>query len=240
MASVAASTIINDALIDLKVVGEMQTVSATREARALRKLNDMLGTWSSELMVPNLVLEELPFGSSKQSFTIGQSGGADFTTDRPESIHSAQYKTGQSNYYPLQIYTDQQQYGDIVTKNVGGIPRAVYYNPTHPDGIFYFDRLTDTDATLALASWKPFTEFASTAATWSGPSEYRRLLTYGLAMELSPSFVVDESTLSRVAALYRDARSAIEKKTAIQRVPVLDIDDDFKQYGRPYNVLTDY
>ena len=237
--SVAASTIIQDALIDLKVIGEQQTVSATRQARALRKLNDMLGTWSSEMLIQSLVVEDIALVTSKQIYTIGATG-ADLTTARPEMIHSAQYKTAQSNYYPLQIYTDEQQYGDIVTKNVGGIPRAIYFNPTHPNGTIYFDRLADADASLSLASWKPFTEFATAAATWSGPSEYRRLFTYGLAMELSPSFVVDESTLSRVAALYRDARSVIEKKTAIQRVPVLDLDDDFKQYGRPYNVLTDY
>jgi len=234
--STTVGTIISDALLSLKVVGEGQTITTSRYDLGVRMLNQLLSSWSKDFIVPNFVIEELTLPTSAQSYLIGS--GSTLDTVRPESIISAQYVTGDSTYYPLDIVTDPEIYGEVPVKNTGGIPTFIYYNPTYPNGTIYFNFKPAIGSKLALTSSKAFTQATDSTTVWDGPLEYERLLRFGIAVELAPMFTVDPQTLQLIGALLEDALDPIRTASLSQRVPTLDLPVELTIENR-YNGIND-
>lgn len=230
-----AEQIITAALEDLGVVAEGGAPTTEQLTKGLRRLNQLLASWSvSGLLVPSLTVEELTFTAAQSSYSIGT--GADLNTTRPMLLHSAQYKTGDAVYFPLTILPDFKQWGDIPVKPRGGIPEEIYYNPAYPTGVIYFDTHPAVGATLALTSWKPLTQFADKDTEWDGPIEYVSAVEYSLAVMLSPGSGADPGTIQLCAGLADKFTEPLRTALNAKRVPVLDTG---YTSGRPYNAVLD-
>lgn len=232
-------TIITDAYQELGVLGEDETLATTdaKYIKGLRRLNQMLKALSvNGVTVPAMVREEIALGASAVSYTIGS--GATLNTTRPVSLVSAQFKSGDGVYFPLDIITDEGRYGRMAIKNTAGIPTAVYYHNTYPNGKLYFDYAPPATGTLALASWKPFTEFADETSTWDGAPEYELFLTLKLAVFLGPIARAASEDIARCDALLSEVEAAIARQNGLARVPTLDLSGALPG-GRRYDILRD-
>jgi len=233
-----AAELITDALIDLGAIAEDETPSSTKLALGLRKLNQLLTNLSENgIVVPSLTREELAFGTSASSYTIGATGT--LATTWPYQIHSAQYKAGAGFYTPLRLITDEKEFGDLAFKTQGAIPSAVYYLNSYPLGVLYFDYKPPADGSLALASWKAISQFATTGTAWAGPESYRRYLQLALAYEMGPSQRTPSARLFEIRDRRDEAYGPIATRNAAARVPTLSFDPALVGSGRTYNILTD-
>jgi hypothetical protein len=155
---------------------------------ALEVLNDMLSYWSVDgLLVPYTIKESFTMTSSAtMPRTIGS--GGNFNTVRPVKIKDAYIRDSSSNDYPLDVNMSEQEYNGIVTKTTSSRPSRLWYNPAYPLGNIYMNYLPDATYTVILDSIKPLTEFALTSTSFAFPPEYKMILSYNLAVLLSPEY----------------------------------------------------
>jgi hypothetical protein len=228
-----ASDLIQDAYREIGVIGQGKTMSAYLGQAGLRKLNQMLGDWSTQ---PNMVVErvgeDLSIAASASSYTIGS--GGDFNTTRPEEILDAYIRVGGTDY-PLEVFS-MQEYNDIPTKSQGAIPENIWYEPAYPMGTIYFDWKPSVGNTLHINSLKPLTSLSTLATSVSLPAGYELAIVNNLAILLAPANGKTPSQLTFKAA--QDGIDHIKAVRARQRVPVSSMPAGLVSKRR-YNILSD-
>lgn len=235
----SALQIITDALVELGVISDDQIPSTTKLDRGFRKLNQIVSRLSKKqnLTIPALTREEFSISASQASYTIGS--GGDFDTARPLSVYSAQHKGSEGSYSTIQVLYDEQDYADIVSKAVQGIPERVYYLASYPLGKLLFDYKPSTTSTIALTSYKPLTAFADTSAEWDLDDAYLTYFTFQLAAELGPSSRADHRQILVCKGFAEDALRDITTLNSAQNVPRLRTDPALNPHPGGYDVITD-
>lgn len=180
---------ITDAMKELGAIaiGEVPTDAEAQDG--LGVLNNMLGTWRTETLMPvGMDQNVYTFPSVAPSYTIGLTG--DIVAPRPDFIDSAYVRDTNNNDYQMYVTTDYQVYSDIVTKTVTStIPVVMYYNPGYPLGTMYIWP-EPSDASYRLVLWTPtiITSYATVNDVLALASGYQRAMTSNLAIDLAARY----------------------------------------------------
>lgn len=225
----SATTIITDSMQDLGVLGAGKSPTTTDLTDCLRKLNDMLDSWSiGSLLVPFRTQISHALDGS-QSYTIGS--GGDINTARPSLINTA-YVSHSGSDSPVRVIRDRAEYDRIGSKDTIGPPSVVYYEPSVPLGVLYVYPVGDSSYTLKLNTRGKLTQFPDTTTDVDLAPGYNRAISKNLAIEIAPMFEVSASAELVLAA--KESKSEIKRLN--RQIPVMQYDTAIT--GSSYNIET--
>lgn len=187
-----ARTLVTNALLDLGVIAEGETPTASQAVGGLRKLNNMIDAWNIEnLMVYGSTQNVFPLVSNDGVYTLGT--GGDFNIPRPDNIISAYVRdsslpAAQIYDFPLYIY-NTQEYADVRLKGLTtALPQGVYFDDSFPLINVYVYPVPST-AQYSLVIWTPGILPTLTLDTViSLAPGYKRALESNLVIELAASY----------------------------------------------------
>lgn len=222
-----AQEIISDALADIGAVDPLEALTADEAAHGLRKLNELLESWSNEsLAVYQLLQEGFATVAGTASYTIGS--GAAWNTARPLRIESAFLRDSAANDTPLDVF-NREEYDAIALKTTRYRPEHLFYYPTVANGVVYLDGVPDAVYTVFLNSLKALQSFAALTTTVVLPPGYLRAIKSNLAIELAPGYQKTPSAL--LASIAMQSKAAIKRINS--RTPKLSVADTaFQSEGR--------
>jgi hypothetical protein len=191
-----ALTIITDALLDLGVLADEETPTASQANGGLRKLNNLIDAWN----IDNLLLfgaqeNILPLIANKQNYTIGPGGDLDIA--RPTEIGDPVYirdmtlPDAQRYDQPTYVYNDQE-WADVLLK--GQTAPYPYLGVWFEQGtalITAHVTAIPTSSQYSLVFWTQglIANLALTDIIVLPPG-YKRALTANLCIELAGSYGV--------------------------------------------------
>lgn len=185
-----ANDLIKRALRKGRCIGKDQTPTADESADALSELNSMLGKWRNEgLLIPRIQQESFALVSGQASRTIGPTGN--FATVRPTGIAAGCFVRRGGVDTPVAVLPDRTQYDAIAVKSTAGLVKAIYYDPTYPNGTLYFYPVPDAADTIFLNSLAQLQADLTLVTTLTLPPGYDTLVTYGLVKRLCPEYGLD-------------------------------------------------
>lgn len=179
-----ARDIVTDALIELGVVAAGQAAESEDAALGLRKLNQLMQTWTNaRLTFPTLVEISVPLDGSA-SYTIGPTG--DVVAARPVKVLSATATLADVEYH-VNVQT-REVWDSITVKDVdGGPPCDVWYDAQSTNGRIYVYPQS-TGYTLVLTCQTLLTSFANLSTTVTLPEGYETAMYLNLADRLAPAY----------------------------------------------------
>lgn len=159
---------------------------------ALYALNEMLGQWSIEGLLPVNTVSIDPFTltADKTAYTIGS--GEDIDEVRPSRIISAYVSDGGTDFH-LNL-TAKKDYDKIPAKSTTGTPRFLFYDPSYPAGTLYLYPTPDKAYVLNLAYIRAFSSYSATSETIELPDEYMAPMAYMLCIAVAPDFQREPSS----------------------------------------------
>jgi hypothetical protein len=224
MAISQVGDVIRLALQELEVLAAGTNPSADDYNDGVDWLNVMLSNWEADesmAMRPNLVSGSFNTVAGTASYTAG-TGGTAFATRPVRIVHAYSSFQGVDQDLPIGGKAD---YNKIQNKAVLGRPCSLYYVPSSPLGIIYFDRVPDAVYTINCDMESPVGDYADENAPLLVSPEYRAAMIYNLALVLSgpykanlKPFTVSEAKRTRERIQYQ-AHNA----QAIESVPTSEL-----------------
>jgi hypothetical protein len=231
--------LITDVLLDMGVIADQETPTASQSVGALTKLNDMIESWNIDpLKLYGATEYVIPFVANQAEYTIGV--GGNLNVARPDSINRAYVRNmsqpvNNRQDLPLVILTDQE-WADIPVKEMSGtFPYAVWFNMTYPlitahvtpvpnqtnYSLVFWDN--NANATLALNTVLSF------------PPGYKRPIKSNLFIELAASYQIEVP--SSVALIAQSSKMAIDRHNL--EINELQTSDTLR-YNILSNTFTEY
>src|ERR1017187_6821801 len=134
--------LIYNALTEIGVIAQGETLSAADANFALSKANDMFDEWSArKVYAYSMDFTAYTLIPGLSPHTIGPSGATFTVPVRPMRIESATIilNTSSPNVeIPIAIRDDQWWANERVKSLLSQIPTDLYYNPKFPNGELYF------------------------------------------------------------------------------------------------------
>jgi hypothetical protein len=227
----STQNLIQEALELLGVLGEGETLSADQLSNALRTLNYMVDAWNAEqLNIWTLVRTPLTLTANTNPHAIGP-GSAVLDAPRPLRLWQGMaFLTGGSlgsTERELTIQT-QQQFERCYDSSLAGIPEAIYYEASVPEGNLWTDVKPDDAYTLVLYLEKMLHQVFSSGTTsdLDLPPGYAQALASNLAIELAAKYGKNAATSLIITA--QTSKAAIKRLN--HRPLYLDIDPDLTVY----------
>jgi hypothetical protein len=208
-----ALDIITDSLIDLGAIDPIEALTADEASHGLRRLNEMLESWSNErLAVYQILQENFALVAGTASYTIGS--GASFNTTRPLNVLSAFIRdSGQD--HPLRIL-NREEYDRIQQKTTQYQPEALYYEPSVANGRIYLFGVPPKNYTVTDGLWidssKQLQSFTALTTTVVLPPGYLRAIKSNLALELAPAYRRKPS--EELMTIARESKANIKRTNA--------------------------
>ena len=206
---------ITDAMKRAGIIDPDEPLSNAEAESNRGRLNDMLDFWSIKRLTVQARSEDskvLTIGDG--DYTIGESGSPNIDTVRPIRIEQAYLRDSSSQDLPLDCSTlTQEQYNAIPLKNVQGLPSKLFYKPTVPNGVIYFDWLPNAAYTLYLFSWKPFTAFADLTTEYDFAPGYSAAIKANLTVLLADDY---KASITE--------RMVVEAKETLDAIKALNIE----------------
>lgn len=232
-----AGSLIASALRLVGVLAAGEDPAAEDSNDALVTLNDLIDSWSNEnLLIPNKVSETFALTANQQTYTMGS--GGDFDTTRPVSIENALLQV--TNVSPVlelpMAILNQDQFANISLKTLtSNYPSSIYNDQAYPlNNIKFWPVPESSGYNVVLYSWKPLSQVATLATSFSLPPGYTRALRFNLAVDLSGEY--GKTLPDTVTAI------AIQAKAAIKRTNVrpyyLRVDSAIQARPAVWNWLT--
>jgi hypothetical protein len=219
MASLTANDLMEDALIEAKVISPGESIPSSKAALIFRKLNYLLESWALErLLVYSSVVEDLTLTASQGEYTWGT--GGDFTTTRPIRIEGAYVTVGSTDHH-LEVKT-LDVYRRITSKDTGSIPSILAYSPEYPLMKVYLWPTPESTYTLNVKSWKQLVEFDDRTTAVNLPLGYTRALILTLALEISNMF--GQTASQELVATATKAHKVIKNSNV---TPIVHMRSDF-------------
>lgn len=205
-----ALELITDALADIGAIDPIETLTSAETTHGLRKLNELLESWSLEqLLVYQLVQEGFASVSGTASYTIGS--GAIWNTTRPLRIESAFIRDSASNDTGLDVVV-RELFDAISLKTAQGLPELLYYTPSVATGTITLYPVPNALYTVYLNSLKQLQSFAVLTTEVVLPPGYLRAIKASLALDLAPGY--GQTPPAALIAIARDAKAAIKRLNA--------------------------
>lgn len=203
----------------------------TQDTQALTALNNMLGTWSVDFIVPYVTRENFALTVGKAEYTVGS--GGDFDTVRPFSIANCHLRDSAEYSYRIKVRS-ADDYNRVDLKTLEGRPKFLYYIPEYTLAKIIFDMEMDEAYTAYFEFWKHLTELAALGTTVSLPNEFKEGVIYNLAIRLA-----ENESIQLPQTVYLTADSSynlISRVQSMNRPPPLARFDFYD--GIPYNITT--
>lgn len=224
-----AQEIIEDALADIGAIDPIEALTAAESSHALRKLNEMLESWSNDsLAVYQILQENFATVAGTASYTIGS--GATWNTTRPLRIESAFIRES-GNDYPLDV-VPREIYDAITGKTTQYRPEMLFYDPGVANGTVHLYGVPDKVYSVFLNSYKQLQSFAALTTTVILPPGYLRAIKTSLALELAPGYAKTPSAL--LVSLARDSKAAIKRMNS--RTPKLSVSHAAVNDSNSFNI----
>jgi len=193
-AQFATADLINGALRLLGVLAESEVPSAATADDALRAMQQMIDSWSTERLSIFTTQEQVftwPVG--QLSRTLGPSG--DFVGNRPILLDDSTYFIDPSNGISFGIkIINQQQYDGIAVKTVtSSYPQVMWINTNYPNIDMHIYPVPTRALEWHFISVDPLTQPATLSTQLAFPPGYLRAFRYNLACEIAPEFGVEPS-----------------------------------------------
>lgn len=207
-----ARNLITDVLLDMGVIADQETPTASQSSGALVKLNDLLESWNLDPQKNYSMTENIiPFVSSQQIYTIGI--GGDLNVARPDRVTQAfiRNNTGavaNRTDLPIKVFNNEE-WASVTAKSVtGAFPYGVWFNMSYPLIQAYVTPIP-TGATYSLVFWTDIPNAELTLNTvLSLPSGYKRAIKYALFIELAASYQIPIP--QNIAVLAATSKQTIE------------------------------
>jgi hypothetical protein len=173
------------ALGEINAIDPGDTPSSSDIETARQYFNLMVDQWATRRLYCYVISHaSYPWVTSKQAYTIGPTG--DFVASRPVKIeHANLIISGTTDIHvPLSVITMDDYSNISIPVSSAGMPSALYYRPTNPNGTLYpYPYPTTVADELELFTWTPISEVASVdlGNYVSFPPGYRMAIVKNLA-----------------------------------------------------------
>lgn len=194
-----ALTIITDALMDLGVLADEETPTASQAAGALRRLNNMIDSWNIEkLMLYANTEYTFPLVANKGIYTLGPTG--DFVMPRPTSIsncfvRNTSLPAAQRYDFPLYIYNDDEYQNVRLKSLTSTLPQGINFDMSAPLVTAYLYPVPSTTLYTLIIWTQDLISNVSLDTVIVFPPGYKRALQANLAVELASSYQVQPSQI---------------------------------------------
>jgi len=220
-----ALDIINGSLSAIGALAPGEYLDPALATDALNMLNRFLDASSNDEFAVFYINETAYNVAGSTTWTIGPSG--QIVAPRPLSIRSAFVRVAGIDY-PVTVL-NREQYNLIGLKQLNGPwPRAVYYQPTMPNGVLTFWSLPSTGE-IHLFSLAALTDFSSITTAVNFPPGYEMWLLWELAKLLAPGYG-KASMMQFLDAQAREFRSKIAR-TNMQPMQTVSFDPVIAMHG---------
>lgn len=186
------------------VLASGENPSANEANDAFKSLNAMIDNYSTQsLIVLSRVYETF-------SLVVGQSvyqwgtGAPDFNSSRPQKIENINWiQTSGSTTVQLPIeIINQDQWAAIAVKTINSnLPTRMWPQYLYPYAQLNFWPIPSVAGQIMVWSWKPLADIASLDTVLSLAPGYEDMLTYNLAIRLSPEYGVQPSEIVLATAI---------------------------------------
>jgi hypothetical protein len=215
-----ALDIITDSLIDLGAIDPIEALTSDESSHGLRKLNELLESWSNEsLAVYQILQENFALTSGTASYTIGS--GATFNTTRPLNVLSGFIRDSGIDY-PLRIL-NREEYDQIQQKTTQYQPEYLFYSPSVANGIIYLYGVPAKNYSVTDGLWinssKQLQSFSLLTTTVVLPPGYLRAIKANLSIELAPAYKRKPS--EELKAIARESKANVKRLNS--RTPKLSL-----------------
>lgn len=180
-----ALDIINDALMEIGVLGVGRTASADDAAFSLRKLNQIIQRWSNQRLTFPVLQEYSITLTGAASYTLGPGGSP--VTLRPIKIVRATAVDSGGLEYDVRVLTQAQWDGIGDKSTTGGPPDAIWYQASVTNGVVYVYPKA-TGYTLKLDAQGLLTGVYSLTTALTFPEGYESALMLTLADDIGAAF----------------------------------------------------
>lgn len=215
--------IIAYALKAIGVVGVGQSPLAEDINDGMRALNGMLGQWQRKRWLI-WHLADLPLTSTGAiSYSVGVNG--DFNVARPDRLEGAYFRQAINSVpnqvdWPLELLESREDYSRIALKNLGSLPRYIFYDAAYPLGYVYPWPIPQAGVyELHLLLKETLFQFPFLSQAIQLPPEYEEAIWTNLCIRLAPIF--QRPVAPEIAGLAKTSLSVIRGANA--QVPRLSI-----------------
>lgn len=210
-----AQTYIDDAHALLGVTAEGASANTNQTALGLRRMNDMLDSWSLDPeMIYEVTIETFNTVSGTAAYTIGS--GATWDTTRPIAIVTA-YARIASVDSDIEVVTERR-WAKVRNKATTGTPTQLFYQRAYPNGTVNLAPTPNATIAVYLTSRKPLATFAAASTSASFPPGYPHSIVLNLAMLLQ-----DDYGFSLSAATIKEAEVSLARIKYANRIGVIDV-----------------
>ena len=211
------------------------SIAETISAPDVQIAADFLGALISEYVADGMHIWKRELTSfsptaGTASYTIGASGTPNITMSAtPNAIHDVFIRDSSGHDQKLNKLS-RAEYMILSSKSEQGRPNQYYYQKTIPNGTFTLyptpDSNTATNLDVYLDVEMPFDAFTVGSTDQDFPPEWTRLLTYGLAVDLSILFAIPDNQYQKIMAGYMQAYQRVlandpESETSVMFTPDL-------------------
>lgn len=212
-----ALNLITDVLLDMGVIADQETPTASQSVGALTKLNDLIESWNLDPQkLYGATQYIMPFVTNQATYTIGL--GGDINIARPDGIYAAFVRNttatpSQQQDIPITILTDQQ-WADIPVKGMTGtFPFAIWFNMTYPLITAYVTPIP-TNSNYSLVFWDGNANATLALNTvLDFPPGYKRAMKYALYVELAAGYQIEVP--ASIQSLAISSKLSIDRQNAI-------------------------
>lgn len=209
-----ALNLITDVLLDMGVIADQETPTASQSVGALVKLNDLIESWNLDPQKLYGATEFIiPFVANKATYTIGI--GGDLNIPRPNGVFAAFVRNttatpSQQQDIPITILNDQQWADIPVKKMTGTFPYAVWFNMTNPLITAYVTPIP-TGSNYSLVFWDNNDNATLALNTVLDlPPGYKRALKYALFIELAAGYQIQVP--ASIASLAISSKLSVDRQ----------------------------
>jgi hypothetical protein len=226
------------------ILGAGENPDAEDQQDVFDILNGMLDAWDVDaLRIYNVNFTSYALTSGQQSYTIGQSGSANFNGRRPDMIVNANLvftSTTPNTRRPLYVLDDDEWAAISVRSGLSpSAPTQMYYSPDFPDGTLNFWPTPGSGYSVELETWVAISQFAAITDTFSFPPGYYEAICSNLAMRLCTPEWGMLSVPDSIDRLARESRARIEAHNSTPSplaIPDSGLQGNRQHGGRPFNI----
>jgi hypothetical protein len=233
--TVTGTTIVTDALEDLRVLLDGASPTAGDLTKGQRKLNFLIKFWATKgLLLWCRDTIQIPLVTNQFVYTIGP--GGDVNTYRPLRALEGSFIRTTCAPAPFDIQLillSRLEYMQQSYKSAVGVPNSFYYDPQMAPGpltaydpslskgvLRIWTAPSDLTRTIFLEVQRPIQDIGNLSETFDLPLEWYYALTLNLGAAMGDAYEIPEARLTRVKNEARAALAEISDWGATEQAPI--------------------